>query len=255
MSKYAPLLANPSDLTTLLSVADSEDLCVLANYITDNGEGRLALDSDVNKRLSGCCKHKLFVQADRNLIEKEILLFGGNTIANIYRSIFSSSNTVSYSELVQDVAKKVGTEFSESDPLQDIEQAILLRIFMQAFEKMSEAERKRVLGDLGITSISTLRHIFRGGLAGTTASKALSMASLNVATIVASAVSSQILGSALVAGTAFASSRGIAALLGPIGITVATLWTLADLSSPAYRITLPCVVQVSYMRQKYLAKL
>lgn len=106
MSKYAPLLEKPSDLTTLLNVADTEDLCVLANYITDNGEGRLSLDSDVNKKLSGCSKHKVFVQADRNLIEKEILLFGGNTIANIYRSLFGSSDTISYSELVQDVAKK-----------------------------------------------------------------------------------------------------------------------------------------------------
>lgn len=142
-----------------------------------------------------------------------------------------------------------------SDPLQDIEQAILICIFRQAFEKMSETERKRVLDDLGITSIDALRHVVRGVVAGTTASTAFSMASLNVATIVASAVSSQMLGSALVGSAAFAGSRSAAALVGPIGIAVATLWTLADLSSPAYRVTLPCVVQVSYMRQKYLAAL
>ena len=99
MSKYAPLLASPSNLTTVLNVADVEDLCVLADYITDNGEGRLSLDSDINKKLSGCSKHKVFIQADRNLIAQEILLFGGNTIANIYRSLFSSSSTISYAEL------------------------------------------------------------------------------------------------------------------------------------------------------------
>ncbi|WP_159911002.1 zinc-ribbon domain-containing protein [Pantoea sp. 18069] len=255
MSKYTPLLAKPSDLTTVLNVADAEDLCVLADYITDNGEGRLSLDSDANKKLAGCSKHKVFAQADRNLIAKEILLFGGNTIANIYRSLFSSSDTISYSELVQDVAKKASAQFSESDPLQDIEQAILIRIFKQAFEKMSEAERKRVLDDLGITSIATLRSIGRGSVAGATVSTALSMASLNIATMVASAVSSQMLGRAFVGGAAFAGSRSAAALAGPIGIAVATLWTLADLSSPAYRVTLPCVVQVAYMRQKYLAAL
>jgi len=32
------------------------------------------------------------------------------------------------------------------------------------------------------------------------------------------------------------------------------LWTLADLSSPAYRVTVPCVVQLAYMRQKMINK-
>ena len=255
MSKYAPLLASPSNLTTVLNVADVEDLCVLADYITDNGEGRLSLDSDINKKLSGCSKHKVFIQADRNLIAQEILLFGGNTIANIYRSLFSSSSTISYAELVQDVAKKAGAQFSENDPLQDIEQAILIRIFKQAFEKMPEAERKRVLDDLGIASIGALSSIGMGTAAGAAVSSALSMANLNIAAMVASAVSTQMLGRAVVSGATFAGSRSAAALAGPIGIAGATLWTLADLSSPAYRVTLPCVVQVAYMRQKYLATL
>lgn len=255
MSKYAPLLANLSDLTSVLNVADVDDLCVLADYITDNGEGRLALDSDINKKLSGCSKHKVFTQADRNLISQEILLFGGNTVANIYRSLFSSSATISYGELVQDVAKKVGVQFSEGTSLQDIEQAILLGIFKQAFEKMSEDERKRVLADLGIASIGALRSIGIGAATGSAVSAALTLAQLNVATVVATAVSTQMIGRAVVSGATFAGTRSAAALAGPIGIAVGALWTLADLSSPAYRVTLPCVVQVAYMRQKYLATL
>jgi len=255
MSRYASLLANPANLTTVLNVADVEDLCVLADYITDQGEGRLSLDSDVNKKLSGCSKHKVFTAADRSLIEKEILLFGGNTVANLYRSLFSSSSTISYTELVQDVAKKAGAQFSESDPLQDIEHAILIRIFKQAFEKMPEEERKRVLADLGISSISALRSIQMGAAAGAAVSAAVALAQLNVATMVASAVSTQMIGRAFTGGAAFAGTRSATALAGPIGVAVGALWTLADLSSPAYRVTLPCVVQVAYMRQKYLAAL
>lgn len=269
MSKYTDLQANRSSLTSLLSVAEPEDLCILTDYITDSGAGRLSLDSDVNKKLSGCGKHKLFVQADRQLIGKEILLFGGNSIANIYRGFLNKTivgnlvsgalpdvnDTITYAELVQDVAKKSGTQFSESESIEDIEQAILLRIFKQAFDKMSETERKSTLDDLGITSLGALRSIGLSTTAGASAKAVLTLASLNVATLVASAVSKQMLGRVAFTGAAFAGSRAAATLAGPIGIAVATLWTLADLSSPAYRVTLPCVVQLAYMRQKYLADL
>lgn len=255
MSKYSSLLASPANLTTVLNVADVDDLCVLADYITDKGEGRLSLDSDANKKLFGCSKHKVFIAADRSLIEKEILLFGGNTVANLYRSLFSDSSTISYAELVQDVAKKVGAQFSDSDPLQDIEQAILIHIFKKAFEKMPEDERKRVLADLDISSIGALRGIQKGAAAGTVVSTAVVLAQLNVATMVASAVSAQMIGRAFTGGAAFFGTRSAAALAGPIGVAIGALWTLADLSSPAYRVTLPCVVQVAYMRQKYLAVL
>ncbi|WP_313569615.1 zinc-ribbon domain-containing protein [Comamonas terrigena] len=255
MSNYAPLLANSSDLATVLKVADADDLCVLADYITDNGEGRLSLDSDVNKKLSGCSKHKMFIQTDRNLIAQEILLFGGNTVANLYRSLFSSSSTITYLELVQDVAKKVSAPFAEGDALQDIEQAVLFRIFHQALEKMSDDERKRVLADMGISSFSSLRGLGVGAAAGSAVGAALAVAQLNVAGMVATAVSTQMIGRAVGSAAAFAGSRSAALLAGPIGLAVGALWTLADLSSPAYRVTLPCVVQVAYMRQKYLAAL
>ncbi|QHE87224.1 ubiquinol-cytochrome C chaperone family protein [Hydrogenophaga sp. BPS33] len=258
MSKYSPLLNNPGSLHTLLSVADSEDLALLADYISDNGSGRLSLSNDACKRLTACSNHKLFTPGDRSLVANEILLFGGNSIANVYRGFFKKSAdnagataTIDYAELVSDVAKKVDASFGEGASVPEIEDAILLRIFKQAFDKMPEAERKKVLEELGVTSFGALR----GVGAGAVVSAALSMASLNVASSVASAVSAQVLGRAAMTSASLVGSRGLAAIAGPVGIAVATLWTLADLSSPAYRVTLPCVVQVAYMRKRYLAEL
>jgi hypothetical protein len=51
------------------------------------------------------------------------------------------------------------------------------------------------------------------------------------------------------------ASRALGAVLGPIGWAVTGLWTLADLSAPAYRVTVPCVVQVAYIRQKLLMQM
>jgi hypothetical protein len=47
--------------------------------------------------------------------------------------------------------------------------------------------------------------------------------------------------------------RGINIALGPIGWAVTALWTLADLASPAYRVTVPCVVQIAYIRRQLIA--
>ncbi|EEF26257.1 conserved hypothetical protein [Ricinus communis] len=48
-------------------------------------------------------------------------------------------------------------------------------------------------------------------------------------------------------------ARTFGMLLGPIGWVVTGLWSIADLASPAYRVTVPCVIQIAYIRQKTLA--
>lgn len=254
MSTYAPLIANPADLTTVLQVADAEDLSVLADYITDNGAGRLSLDSGINKQLSACNKHQIFTLDDRNLIAKEILLFGGNTVANIYRSIFGSDATISYLELVQDVAKKAGANISKCNSVPEVEQAILFRYFTQAYDQMSAEERKQTLDELGIASMEAMFTAGKSAAAGRLASIVMSKGSLRFAAMVANVLSQQLIGRAAIGSAGFMAQR-LTVLAGPVGIAVAAMWTLGDLSSPACRVTLPCVVQVAYMRQKYLAVL
>lgn len=39
---------------------------------------------------------------------------------------------------------------------------------------------------------------------------------------------------------------------GPVGWTVTTGWLLADIASPAYRVTIPACVIVAFLRQKVL---
>jgi uncharacterized protein YaaW (UPF0174 family) len=50
-------------------------------------------------------------------------------------------------------------------------------------------------------------------------------------------------------------SRGLGVLLGPIGWIMLTGWTIWDLMGPAYRVTVPAVVQIAYMRVKYQARI
>jgi hypothetical protein len=39
---------------------------------------------------------------------------------------------------------------------------------------------------------------------------------------------------------------------GPVGWAATILWTLVDIAGPAYRVTIPCILHVAYIRQKSL---
>ena len=259
MTDYTEFLSNPNSLKNLLEVADVEDLDLLVDYITDNGEGRIALDGDICKRLVACKTAGKYENNERDLIRREILLFGGNTLANVYRDLRSkvewggildkvlpdANYTVNYDEVVRDVAKHLKATFGEKDDTIAIENAILLKIFKQAFEKMSAEEREQVLKDLGITSISMLGPGLTG--AAITAARRGGFKTYKIAVIVATAIAKAILGHGL-RGPVI--TKTLSLLIGPGGWVLTGLWTLADMSSPGYRVTVPCVIQLSYMRQK-----
>ena len=59
-------------------------------------------------------------------------------------------------------------------------------------------------------------------------------------------------------GLAFAANTGIArylaVLVRPVGWTITGIWTVFDIASPAYRITIPGVLYVAMLRQGMTAK-
>ena len=77
-------------------------------------------------------------------------------------------------------------------------------------------------------------------------------AAYQLALIVANAVARQVLGHGLRLAANAGLARVMGVLAGPIGLAITILWTILDIAGPAYRVTIPCVLQVAYMRQKNL---
>ena len=253
-----------TDLGVIFAEADPEDLDVLIDYITDSGAGRLTLDSAMCKILTNAKASRNYGPTERALIAQEILEFGGNTLGNAFRKargMFAGSfldsilpdaaPTVAYDEIVRDVASHLGVKMPDMTAVADIEMVVIRKILGKAVEKMSDEEKEAIAKELGLGSVPTsgiaLAALIQSARFG-------GFTTFKLATMVANAVAKALLGRGLSLGTTATLMRTLGVALGPIGWAVTAIWTAADLSSPAYRVTVPAVVQIGYMRNKILLK-
>lgn len=238
-----------TDLVDVLTSADPEDLSILFDHITDKGEGRLSLSSEVCKKLHEARVAGEFSAEVRILAAEELQRFGGNSVVNLIRG----GTGVAYSEIARDVADHVKAKYPAKGDCAEVETAILLKVLEQAYERMTEEEKKKLFEEFGA--------FYKGEGAGPAAMATLIAAiklsgfgAFKLAAVVANAVARALLGRGLQFGAAAAMMRGISVFSGPVGWAITAIWTAFDLASPAYRVTVPCVVQIAYMRQKKLSQ-
>jgi uncharacterized protein YaaW (UPF0174 family) len=239
-------LRDDPELVPLLEGAEYSDLGVLVDYITDSGKGRISLDKSVMCGLVAANARQAFTSDERRVIAREIQLFGGNTFANLARG----GQGVTYAEIACDVAAKMSAEHANGANVLSVESAILQRLMERAWEKMSAQERADLVASNGIgtqgvgpAALAALLALIRAG----------GPSAFRFAAAAASAMTRQTLGRGLALGAAAAPlGPAITVLTGPIGWVLTALWTGYDLASPGYRVTVPCVVQLAYMRRKSL---
>lgn len=229
------------DLLNLLNKASPEDLAILIDIVTDSGKGRVSVSNDVLVRLVE--QRDATTLDTRVALAAEIQQFGGNSLASIFRG----GKGVPYHEIVCDVASHVSANYNDKQDTAQIEAAVLLKIVEKSLDKMSEAEKKELFEQFGITNQGI------GPAAMTaliTAVRASGFAAYKMTAIIAQATAKALLGRGLTFAASGGVMRGLSVLTGPIGWAITGIWTAFDLASPAYRVTVPCVIQLAYMRQK-----
>lgn len=189
-------------------------------------------------------KHKTRENAEQ--IADYLCKMGSNDLATVFRG----GKGVDYSEIVYDVGKKLkapGIDSSKS--IESNERAIVEKLFADALDKMSEDEKRALLGSIGITKFDipygSAGVIIIQQLAKHYGGFALYKTSLILANMIARAIMGR--GLALAANVAITRSIGMA--LGPIGWIVTGAWLAIDLAGPAYRKTVPAVVHIAMLRQ------
>lgn len=221
-------------LVALLLNADKNDIDLLIDYITPDGKFNFSQSDRVKKALRDGKNSEAVDEETLRLLIRELQHFGGNTVMNLFRR-----NGVSYSEIVDDVASHLKIKVAKNAPVKEKESLIIDAVFASSWSKMSDDDRRQLLRDMGINTSISLDKLSR-----------MELPLLQRAAMVASGLAQIATGKALPLIAGLGIGRVLGVLTGPVGLALTGLYTAYDISNPAFRITLPCVVQIAWIRLK-----
>lgn len=220
---------------------DSSDLQVLVDYLTKNKNGNFRATESLSytQNYHSYYPNKLPLMYDA--IAVELLCFGGNTFRNIIRG-----GGPSYRTVLTDVCKKMKVNFNRNASIETIENNLLEKIFLTSLDQMTEEQLKNLMDEMDVPTKGFGKQAMIAALQ--IAIKKGGFASYKIAMIVANAICRLLLGRGLSLSANAALARSLCVFAGPIGWVVTAVWTILDIAGPAYRVTIPAVIQVAYMR-------
>lgn len=177
-------------------------------------------------------------------ITEELKLFGGNTIANLFRL----GKGVAYKEIVEDVAKEMKVNFNSYDTVEEIENKLILRVFEDTWKDLSEEEKRNFVSEMGFSGKDLTKQ-------GVTAAVQLCLKmggfkTYQLTVIIVNAVAKAILGRGLTFAGNAALTKYLSVFIGPVGWTLTGIWTVVDIASPAKRVTIPAVFYIALLRKQ-----
>lgn len=184
-------------------------------------------------------------------IIKEFQLYGGNTIANASRRLFGNSlEGVSYREILRDVCRQMKCEYDENKDLESIESLLMETVIRKILtdKNIKDTDIAEIAKSANV-KVAGGKEVMIGALI--TAFRAGGFASYQMSVIVVNAISRAILGRGLTLAANAGLTRALGVFMGPVGWVLTAVMTGIDLAGSAYRITIPSVIQIAFMRQKF----
>lgn len=220
----------------------NEDLKTLADYLTHDAKGEIRMAEQLTDTDAYLCNYPDNMRNMWREVANELQRYGGNTIVNCCRRY-----GVPYWEIVRDVCKKMRVDYSEHEAIEAVEERLLRKMFADAVGRMDTKELAAALEipakDLQKQcTLAAVQLLIRKG-GEVFASK--------IALYTANMVSRMMLGHGLWFAGRNTLGKVASVFSGPFGWVLTAGWTAYDLSSPAYRVTIPCVIQIAYMRSVY----
>ena len=224
---------------------ESKDIDSLVEILTQDKNGKARWTENLTKH--GLYKqHYPDHQKYLDLILEEIQTFGGNTFANKVRG-----QGVLYKEILRDVADKMKANYNKNSSVETIETNLLMKVLSDSLEKMSEEERKEIIKSLEPEAMDSLKD-FKAQTV-TIALQALirmgGFRSYQFLLILANAIAKAIVGKGLSLATNAALIKATSIFSGPIGLVITSAWMTIDIAGPAYRVTIPMVINICCLRQ------
>ncbi|MEH6579006.1 MAG: DUF3944 domain-containing protein [Amphritea sp.] len=224
----------------------SEELGPLVNCLTHDSDG----ESRHTEELTGRDLYKEHHPDHHQYwdeIAGELQCFGANSIATLFRG----GKGVEYFEILLDVAKAIDLEHDDDSEMEDIEAALLMRVFEESLDKMTPEQREEAVRTMDLKTTDFSKQAILAAIQ--TAIRLGGFTPYKMAVIVAhgafNATGANLVGHGLSLGATQVLTKSIAKFAGPIGWAITAAWTAYDIAGPAYRVTIPACVHIAYLRQ------
>lgn len=230
------------DLNPVLELAANEQLQPIVDVI---------LKASISESLSHNPKYQQYAPQHNkyaDVIADEIRLFGGHTLVNLFRK-----EGPSYFEIVKDVAKKLKVKFLESDSIDMLEKAILIKLLQDMLKKFTPEQVQQLKSESDYSEI--VRKMLQEQDFDRDTLDKLTPSAFVLATTVFLSTAARLalvggLGTAAAASAAFslAGGRLLGLLGGPLAWGATIAYSAYELGGEAYRVTVPCVLNVALIR-------
>ena len=238
-----------------LAMCDNDDVSNLAQILNYDTDGEVRRTSSILTD-EGFTKHlddpQKWVKSWQ-VVAGELQLYGGDSVVNLFRG-----TGVLYEEILSDVCERVGVKLgSEEQEIVQKEEKLIEFLANKAWDKMDEAQRTEFLEKINLierfkdaSGLSPVRlALATGGAAAMllyeyVAGAMLASLGAGLAARFAGPMAAQFIGTRL----------GAAAFAGPFAVVLGVALTVPMISGAAYRVTMPAVIQIAYMRKKYLER-
>jgi uncharacterized protein YaaW (UPF0174 family) len=242
-----PLIEDDEDLVPLLRQASNEELAPLVQYIVKKGGITAQLEGTrAYKQYSPSGDHRMYADD----IAAEIQKFGANTF---WSQGFRNGRGKKYGKILKSVAKRCGVRAGVGDETAEIEERVLVAVLTKAYEGMTKEQRQEMLKTLRVRKLPGAGGPVTAGVLQA-AIQAAGFAPYKLAVIVANGMANTVLGHGLVFAANAGLTKAVALFAGPVGWALDAIWGGMIVAGPAYRVTIPCVVQVAVIRQSMLRK-
>ena len=215
-----------------LKDCDNKDLVAFADLLVYGDDDK----KRISESLSGTRLYQANYPNNMKAVYKELIhefqLFGGDTIANSFRG-----HGVTYSEILKDVCDKKKVSYNKSTSIPRLEMYLLQKLVDDTLEELK-------LDSNDYNSTDAMKDAIAIAL--------MSPQFVNyILQFILRAVAPKLAGQLLlVGGVGFARLGGM--LVPAINIVMAA-WMLKDITGPAFRVIIPGVIMIIYMRKKVQA--
>lgn len=229
-----------------ISSKDLGDLVYCLSYTQDNDIRCTEDGTRSDKYKKYYSDHQKYWQS----VAADIQCFGVSSFATILRG----GKGVEYKEVLMNVCEQININYNKDSIVEKIEKNLLMKIISVTLESMSPeklSELAEAIGEVIPTDTRTevMVGIFRGVF------RAGGLKSYQLTLMIVNAVLKALTGRGLTFVVNVELSSKMSLLSGPSGWVIPSLWNDIDEAGDAYRVSIPSVIHVAILRQKYLCEM